>query len=63
MTQDEINDEMAFRSAELGRVQGDRLRLKVESSNGDTRWLSITRHDFEKLTSALIYLDPEEWKD
>lgn len=59
-TQDEINDEMDFRSAELDRVKGDRIRLKIESSDGDTRWLSITPSELNRVALALLHFDLEE---
>jgi hypothetical protein len=63
MDQDEINVEMAYRRYELGKVKGDRIRLKVESADGDSRWLSITRRDLDAVTSALMNFDPDDWKD
>jgi hypothetical protein len=62
MGQDEVNDEMAYRTHEFGKVKGDRIRLKVESSDGDTRWLSITRKDLDAVVAALLNFDPDEWE-
>lgn len=39
---------------ELGRVKGDGIKVKFESDDGDSRWLSITREQFEAMGGTLI---------
>lgn len=38
---------------ELGKAQGDDIRMKVETDDGDSRWICITRAQFEAVKAAL----------
>lgn len=39
---------------ELGNAKGGDIRIKVETDDGVSRWVSITKSDLSEITSVLI---------